>query len=157
MSKWLDFEETEEGIFINLSQFSKKQATGKMFCLCCSKVVKAYPPGACNANRRKSAEFLIAPRWLRLRLFCSKCGWMFKRNEIPAAVKRAAAELDGGQCVYCGVEESLGVPMEHDHVKPQLMGGGETVENIVQVCFECNASKGTKTKWIKPRFGRFSK
>ena len=60
-----------------------------------------------------------------------------KPDHIPAHVKRAVMERDGGRCQFvlppgeiCGSTHRL----EFDHVRPLALGGGSTVENLRLCC-----------------------
>jgi 5-methylcytosine-specific restriction endonuclease McrA len=64
------------------------------------------------------------------------------RQAIPAEVKRAVWERDGGRCTYasadgrrCGSRWRL----ELDHIRPAAMGGPSTVENLRLRCRVHNA------------------
>jgi 5-methylcytosine-specific restriction endonuclease McrA len=56
---------------------------------------------------------------------------------IPARVKRAVEERDGGQCAFVGdgghrCEERRG--LEFDHIVPVARGGESTIANVRQLC-----------------------
>lgn len=53
---------------------------------------------------------------------------------IPAAIKRAVHERDGGKCTKCGSTHNL----QYDHIIPFSLGGKSTLENIRLLCFNCN-------------------
>lgn len=53
---------------------------------------------------------------------------------IPAAVKKAAYERDGGNCTKCGSTHNL----QYDHIVPFSLGGKSSLENIRLLCFNCN-------------------
>lgn len=155
MAKWLEFAQTMQGIYIDVQQFLEKDAKGKMYCWHCEKITRSFPPSVLRKPRNKNDYMLVPPRWLKVTSFCAECGWMFKRHSIPAAVKREVSRLDRDECVYCSAKGRRGEPLEYDHVKPQILGGKATTENIVLACYDCNISKGGKEKWHKPQFGRF--
>jgi 5-methylcytosine-specific restriction endonuclease McrA len=48
---------------------------------------------------------------------------------------------DDYRCVYCGSNDRLTL----DHVIPKSKGGGNTWENLVTCCANCNVKKGDKT------------
>ena len=55
---------------------------------------------------------------------------------IPAEVKRAVRERDGGQCAYVS-ETGRRCParvVEFDHIEPVARGGISTVENVRLLC-----------------------
>jgi hypothetical protein len=60
-----------------------------------------------------------------------------KPDHVPAQVKRAVMERDGGRCQFvlpsgeiCGATRRL----EFDHVRPLALGGASTVENLRLCC-----------------------
>ncbi|HSB20724.1 MAG TPA: HNH endonuclease [Anaeromyxobacteraceae bacterium] len=74
-----------------------------------------------------------------------------KRQPIPAQVRRAVFERDGGQCTYvspdghrCGSRWQL----ELDHVRPAALGGPSTTENLRLRC------RGHNTLHAEETFGR---
>lgn len=155
MSKWLQFHQTKAGTFIDLRQFIGMVPAKELYCRHCCKLVKAFGPAACNAKKRPDRQWLIAPTWMRLKCFCSECGWLFQTKPIPGHIKSRVEALDNNECVYCGTVGTLAAPLTCDHVVPQLLGGGETTENIVLACSYCNSAKGAKASWYKPTHGRF--
>ncbi|HEY7293524.1 MAG TPA: HNH endonuclease signature motif containing protein [Dehalococcoidia bacterium] len=59
------------------------------------------------------------------------------RIAIPAELRRAVFERDGGRCVECGSTFDL----QYDHVLPVARGGATTLENLQILCAECNRRK----------------
>ena len=51
----------------------------------------------------------------------------------------------GFQCAYCGKPNLTKESTHLDHVVPLYVGGGNSIENILPVCSDCNLSKGTKS------------
>lgn len=60
---------------------------------------------------------------------------------IPAHIKNAVFQRDGGQCIQCGY---VGPYIEYDHVVPRSKGGQNTVDNIQLLCRMCNLKKGDR-------------
>lgn len=48
---------------------------------------------------------------------------------------------DKNQCGYCGSKKNLTI----DHIIPRSRGGGNTWENLVTCCSNCNTKKGDRT------------
>lgn len=51
---------------------------------------------------------------------------------------------DGYTCRYCGAK-APDVALEVDHVIPQALGGGDTPNNLVTACEDCNSGKSSTT------------
>ena len=60
------------------------------------------------------------------------------RERIPADVRRAVFQRDGGRCAECGSDFDL----QYDHVIPHSLGGASTVANLQVLCASCNRRKG---------------
>jgi HNH endonuclease len=59
------------------------------------------------------------------------------RIPIPAELRRAVFERDGGRCVECDSSFDL----QYDHVLPVALGGATTLENLQLLCADCNRRK----------------
>jgi hypothetical protein len=59
------------------------------------------------------------------------------RIPIPADLRRAVFERDGGRCVECGTNFDL----QYDHVLPVALGGATTLANLQLLCADCNRRK----------------
>lgn len=59
---------------------------------------------------------------------------------------------DDHRCQYCGADRNLTI----DHVLPQSRGGGDTWDNLVACCYDCNNSKDNRTpeEWGVPLLKR---
>jgi hypothetical protein len=60
-----------------------------------------------------------------------------RRRPIPAAVRRAVWERDGGACTFQGAEGRVcgsRIRLEYDHVEPVVRGGIATLENLRLRC-----------------------
>jgi hypothetical protein len=61
-----------------------------------------------------------------------------RREPVPADLRRAVWERDGGACVSCGARFDL----QYDHVIPVALGGATTAANLQVLCAPCNRRKG---------------
>lgn len=59
---------------------------------------------------------------------------------IPAAVRRAVWQRDGGRCTTCGSSDRL----HFDHIWPVSKGGGNELENIQLLCQQHNLEKAAR-------------
>jgi 5-methylcytosine-specific restriction endonuclease McrA len=57
--------------------------------------------------------------------------------------RKAIFERDNNTCQYCG-RKSRREKLTIDHVIPRSRGGGDTWDNLVLACLECNARKRNK-------------
>jgi 5-methylcytosine-specific restriction endonuclease McrA len=62
-------------------------------------------------------------------------------KEIPLT-RRNILHRDNHTCQYCGYG---GENLTLDHVLPRSRGGGDTWENMVTACVQCNVRKGSRT------------
>lgn len=62
------------------------------------------------------------------------------KKKIGMKLRLEVYERDGFMCVTCGVQKNLTL----DHIKPEILGGASTIENLQTMCKSCNSSKGTR-------------
>ncbi len=62
------------------------------------------------------------------------------KKKIGIKLRLEVYERDGFKCVTCGVQKNLTL----DHIKPEILGGPSTIENLQTMCKSCNSSKGTE-------------
>lgn len=67
----------------------------------------------------------------------------FIRHEVRFS-RHSIFERDAGVCQYCAKHFPKS-QLTLDHVLPQSRGGGETWENLVIACLQCNVRKGNRT------------
>lgn len=69
-------------------------------------------------------------------------GWKNGSTSRWRKLRAAVILRDGGCCQYCGSQENLHV----DHIIPKRLLGenGDTMENLITACRQCNLSKGGK-------------
>ena len=61
------------------------------------------------------------------------------RHEFPSKVKIAAFERCAGKCEQC-LTRIIGRP-EYDHIIPDALGGGPTIDNCAVLCCKCHRLK----------------
>src|SRR5919197_4817464 len=67
------------------------------------------------------------------------------RRRVPVAMGRRVRQRARYRCGYCLCSETLlGMPMEFDHLIPQVAGGTTREENLWLACRRCNAFKDTQ-------------
>lgn len=66
------------------------------------------------------------------------------RQGIPISLRFAIFKRDMYKCRICGVMANESKKLEIDHITPVKKGGGNDMENLWVLCFECNRGKGTK-------------
>jgi len=69
-------------------------------------------------------------------------------GKVSAEELRKMNEFYDYTCLRCG-EREPSIKLTHDHVKPIVMGGENTIENSQPLCRSCNSKK--KDKWIDYR------
>lgn len=71
------------------------------------------------------------------------------RAPIPQSVRFNVLRRDNFTCRYCG-RSSPDVTLHLDHVKPHSAGGGDTEDNLITSCNDCNFGKGSKVGVTAP-------
>lgn len=62
------------------------------------------------------------------------------RPGLPLTMRKAVLERDGARCRQCGAADEL----EIDHIKPWVLGGRHTPNNLQVLCGTCNRKKGPR-------------
>jgi HNH endonuclease len=76
------------------------------------------------------------------------------RAYIPAELRRQVRDDSGRRCGYCHSPETfLGMPLDIDHLVPEVMGGETTRENLWLACSRCNDFKGGSIDAPDPQTG----
>lgn len=63
------------------------------------------------------------------------------RKHLSPADRETLAQMYGTKCYVCGREEEI----EWHHVKPLWMGGEDTFENMIPVCYTCHKELSRRT------------
>jgi hypothetical protein len=64
---------------------------------------------------------------------------------IPVELRRRVREDAGGRCGYCHTPEAyIGMPLEYDHLHPEVLGGPTIRDNLWLACTRCNDFKGDR-------------
>lgn len=66
-----------------------------------------------------------------------------RSRHIPASVRVSVLHRDNYKCVFCG-RSSREVKLEVDHKEPFSKGGGNNLNNLQTLCFDCNRGKGAR-------------
>ena len=73
---------------------------------------------------------------------------------IPAKLRRQVRADAGRRCGYClSPEVLLGMPLEFEHIIPQVAEGLTERENLWLACRRCNQFKGDRTQATDPQTG----
>lgn len=64
-----------------------------------------------------------------------------KRQPISKKLRFEIFKRDSFKCCYCGKDNKFNIKLEIDHVKPVTDGGGNSIDNLVTSCFDCNRGK----------------
>ena len=66
------------------------------------------------------------------------------RKAISKKTRFDVFKRDGFVCQYCGAHPPMAV-LEVDHIHPVSQGGGNSMDNLVTACFDCNRGKSDRT------------
>jgi hypothetical protein len=77
-------------------------------------------------------------------------------SAIPRALRHALrAEFPEPRCAYCrSPEKLLGMPLEVDHIVPEIAGGKTVLSNVCLCCRSCNGYKWQHTHGRDLQTGR---
>lgn len=64
----------------------------------------------------------------------------YAKKKISQTLRMKVYERDGFKCVTCSVQTNLSL----DHIKPEVLGGEATLENLQTMCKSCNSRKGAR-------------
>ncbi|WP_228287606.1 HNH endonuclease [Acinetobacter pittii] len=64
----------------------------------------------------------------------------YKKKKIGQSLRMQVYERDGFKCITCGTQKNLTL----DHIKPEVLGGDSTIENLQTMCKTCNSRKGAR-------------
>ncbi len=66
------------------------------------------------------------------------------RAKVTPKLRYEILKRDGCRCQICGSEQSDGVKLHVDHIKPVSKGGKTTRDNLRTLCDRCNQGKGNE-------------
>jgi 5-methylcytosine-specific restriction endonuclease McrA len=67
-----------------------------------------------------------------------------KRKPISNRVRATVLNRDKKTCQDCGKTVADGVTLEVHHIIPWSQGGGNSIDNLITNCFDCNNGKSDK-------------
>jgi hypothetical protein len=88
--------------------------------------------------------FYLDPRIVR-----RSSGTTSTRKPVPPSLRFAVLERDGFKCKYCGRDASDGIKLTVDHINPAVLGGDDSMDNLIAACNECNAGKSAKKVFLQ--------
>ena len=59
-------------------------------------------------------------------------------KERGRTLKLKAAKRDNFTCQKCKFQDKTGIKLEAHHIIPLYLGGKDTLENIITLCFDCH-------------------
>lgn len=73
------------------------------------------------------------------------------KTYIPKDLRARVAEQARYRCGYCLTQEMVvGVPMDVDHIIPEVLNGPTEEENLWLACSLCNSHKGDRVTAVDP-------
>ncbi|OGY07146.1 MAG: hypothetical protein A3D24_04880 [Candidatus Blackburnbacteria bacterium RIFCSPHIGHO2_02_FULL_39_13] len=71
---------------------------------------------------------------------------MEKTRSISLNIRLKVLNRDKFRCVFCGKSPAtdIGTQLHIDHIVPFSKGGGNNLENLQTLCFECNLGKSNR-------------
>lgn len=74
---------------------------------------------------------------------------------IPKALYAQVQQRAQFRCEYCHYPELLSAsPLSIDHLQPQSLGGGDTLDNLALACRRCNERRYNFTTGVDPETGQ---
>ena len=75
-------------------------------------------------------------------------------SAIPAELRRLVVMRAQNRCEYCGLsQESQEATFHIDHIRPVVVGGATSAENLALACVSCSLRKGARETAIDPQTG----
>lgn len=76
------------------------------------------------------------------------------KSYIPRALRERVAVQGRYRCGYCLTQELVvGVPMDVEHIIPEVLGGLTEEDNLLLACSLCNSHKGERVTALDPVTG----
>jgi hypothetical protein len=75
-------------------------------------------------------------------------------SPIPNALRRHVAARAKERCGYCQTQARvIGMPLEIEHIIPEVLGGDSTESNLWLACPSCNRHKGRTVQGVDKETG----
>ncbi|MEQ1349605.1 HNH endonuclease [Acinetobacter junii] len=111
---------------------------GMTFCLnCIKRIAFGYFE---HIDRRYEAEYYQEQFKTKMQYQSATSQSQHKKKKIGQSLRMKVYERDGFKCVTCGTQQNLSL----DHIKPEVLGGESTIENLQTMCKSCNSRKGAR-------------
>jgi len=66
-------------------------------------------------------------------------------TRLPRVLRARGADRVRQRCGYCLTSELItGIPMEIDHLLPEVLGGATSDDNLWLACSACNGARGDR-------------